>query len=72
MINTLKASLYALGFGVEDGVDALETAGTELVVVPLVAGRGPREHYVIAVLTAGRAVCVVLGIVLWVTKQWFG
>ena len=67
-IDTLKASLDALGLGVEYGVDALETARTEFVVVSLVAGRGPGEHYVIAVLSTGCATRIVLRIVLWITN----
>lgn len=50
--------------GAQHAVDALEAARRELVVVALVAGRGPREHDVVAVLAARRAVPVVFRVVL--------
>ena len=55
--------------GAEHSVDALQAARREFVVVPLVAGRGPREHDVVAVLAARRAVPVVFRVVLRSREQ---
>ena len=61
---TLKASLWASSFGQQDRLDALERTGAEVPVVLLVPGGGAREHDVVAVVAAGNASLVVLGIVL--------
>ena len=61
---TGEAALEAAGLGVEDAVDAAQAARAELVVVGLVAGGGAGEHDVVAVLAAGRAVLVLLRVVL--------
>lgn len=69
MYCTGEAALVVAGFGAEHAVDALEAARREAVVVLLVAGSGPREHDVIAVLSAGSAIPIVLRIVLRIIQM---
>ena len=64
ILHTGKAAHIVARFGTEDAVDALEATGRELVVVLLVPGRCSSEHDVIAILSAWRAVSIVLRIVL--------
>lgn len=51
---TCKTSLNTSRFIIQDGVDALETAGGKFVVILFVSRRGSGEHYKIAVLASGR------------------
>ncbi len=66
-----EAAARAPRLDVEHLLDRLEAARAEAAVVALVSGGGAREHDVVAVLAAGNARLVVLGVVLWGKgKEW--
>ena len=61
---TFETALLVTSLGAEDAVNALETAGWELVIVSLIAGSGTSEHDVVAIFPTRRAIPVVFWIVL--------
>ena len=66
-----EAATRAPRLDVQHLLDRLEAARAEAAVVALVSGGGAREHDVVAVLAAGNARLVVLGVVLWGKgKEW--